>query len=75
MPTTLPLRVVSNSDDGLASFCRVLLRFYGAIALMLLSFTAIEMQLGMYPGLTAAESLLKASGMDLFVHEPAGALP
>jgi hypothetical protein len=61
MPTTLPLRFVeSQSDDGLASFCRMLVRFYVLLALVLLSLTAIEMYLGMYSGKTAPKVILRS---------------
>jgi len=63
MPTTIPIRAVeSHSDDGLVSFCRALLRFCGALALVLLSLTAIEMRFGMYPSLAAGEAILNAIG-------------
>jgi hypothetical protein len=75
MPTTIPLRAVESlPDDGLPSFCRVLLQFYGILTLVLLSLTAIEMHLGMYPGLTIVEAIFRTIGTAPFAWESAGAL-
>jgi hypothetical protein len=63
MPTEIPLRALeSQADDKLVSFCLTLLRFYILLALVLLSVTAIKMELGMYSGLTNPEETLDAIG-------------
>jgi hypothetical protein len=65
MPTTIPLRAVElHSVDGQASIFPALLSFYGVFALVLMSLTAIEMHLGMYPGLTFSEALIRTAGLD-----------
>jgi hypothetical protein len=70
MPTTLPPRAVAaKADDGLASFCRALLLFYSVLALNLLTLSAIEVYLGIYPGLTGATAILKAAGTSFFASE------
>ena len=65
MPTTIPIRDSEpHSDEGLASFCGALLLFYGMFTLMLLSLTAVEMHLGMYPGFTFSEAFFRTAGID-----------
>jgi hypothetical protein len=75
MPTTIPLRAVESlADDGLASFCRALLQLYGILTLVLLLLTAIEMHLGMYPGLTTVEAIFRTIGTAPFASESIGGL-
>jgi hypothetical protein len=48
VPTSVPVRVSEpRSDDGLLSFCLVLLSFYVVLALLLLSIAGIQMYFGM----------------------------
>ena len=66
MPTTLPARSLApNISEDLAGFGWALIRTYAAIAILLLSLTAVESYFGMFAGLTLAESILKATGTDL----------
>jgi hypothetical protein len=75
MPTTIPLRAVESlPDDGLASFCRALLQFYGILASVLLSLTAIEMHFGMCPGLTIVEAIFRTIGTAPLAWESAAGL-
>jgi hypothetical protein len=65
VPTTIPFRVIeAPSDEGLVSFWEALLLFYSVFALMLLSLTAAEMHLGMYPGFTFWEVFFRTAGID-----------
>jgi hypothetical protein len=65
MPTTMPIRDIEpHSDEGLESFCGALLLFYSVLTLVLLSLTAVEMHLGMHPGLTLSEAFFRTAGID-----------
>jgi hypothetical protein len=65
MPTTIPFRGSKlDSDDGLVSFCRAILRFYVVLALVLMSITRIEMHFGMFPKLTLSQALFSMFEID-----------
>jgi hypothetical protein len=55
-----PGAVATKSDDGLISFCLMLLRFYVVIAVVLLSVTAIEMYFGIHSGFATPEGILNS---------------
>jgi hypothetical protein len=66
MPTTLPLRAPAHDATcGLAEFAMIILRLYGAIAMLFISLAAMESYFGMFTELTFAEAILKATGTDL----------
>jgi len=68
VPTTLPTPPAeSHADDGWAGFCRTLVFFYGALAIVLLTITAVEIQLGIYAGSTIGDAILKTIGTALFI--------
>jgi len=58
-------RGAQASDDGLASFCRALLKLYGILAIGLVLLMAVEARAGMFEGLTAWEAILAATGTAL----------
>ena len=61
MPTDLPVRSrVQTQGEGWALYGQVLLRFYGSAGLALLLLMAVEARLGVFDGLTAMESVVKA---------------
>jgi hypothetical protein len=55
----------SKAGEELASCTKALFNFYGVIAAGLLVVFVLEMQFGMFEGLSTAQALLKATGMDL----------
>jgi hypothetical protein len=68
VPTTLPTPPAeSHADDRPAGFCRTLLFFYGALAIVLLSITAVEIQLGVYAESTVGYAILKTIGTALVI--------
>ena len=64
MPTSLPnrSRIETQSDDSEAGW-HALLRFYGSAGLAALLLLAIERQIGMLDGLSVAESICNATGV------------
>jgi|PersoiStandDraft_1058852.scaffolds.fasta_scaffold13966_1 hypothetical protein len=59
----------SKATDELKSCTQALLAFYGVIALVLMFLLVLEAHFGMFDGLSAAQALLKATGMDLMPEE------
>jgi hypothetical protein len=58
-------RAAQAPDDGLASFCRALLKLYGMVAIGLVLLVALETRAGMFEGLTTWEAILTATGTAL----------
>ena len=58
--------------DELASDVVALLYFYGVIAVALSFLIAVEAHLGVFTGLSGADALLSATGMDLIPNEFSG---
>jgi hypothetical protein len=51
-------RAAHASDDGLASFCRALLKLYGILAIGLVLLVAVEARAGMFEGLTTWQAIV-----------------
>jgi hypothetical protein len=66
MPTDLPnrSRIQSQNDDSEAGW-QALLIFYGSAGLAVLLLIAIERQIGMFAGLSIAESIYNATGVQV----------
>jgi hypothetical protein len=64
MPTSLPnrARIQTQSDDSESGW-QALLRFYGSAGLAVLLLFAIERRIGMFDGLSIAESICGATGV------------
>jgi len=64
MPTNLPNRFrIQTQSDGSEAGWLALLRFYGSAGLAVLLLLAIERRIGMFDGLSIAESICYATGV------------
>lgn len=64
MPTTITIhKYGSRARDELATCAQALLLFYGVIAVVVSLLLVLEERCGMFEGLSAAQTLLKATGV------------
>jgi hypothetical protein len=70
MPTTLPVRIALPAKSlPSIDFVKTMIRFYAVIAIPIALVLAIEYHLGMFTGMTLAESIVRATGSDsLYTH-------
>lgn len=65
MPTTLPLRAAWSAKSlDFIDFVKTMIRFYTMIAISIALVVAIEHHLGMFTGMTLAESIVQATDSD-----------
>jgi len=65
MPTSITIyKYGSKARDELAAGAQALVRFYGVMAVVLSLLCVLEAHYGMFEGLSAAQTLLKATGVD-----------